>query len=378
MDPNEGCLTMMRAVARRGVEVGVITGPNSAYARWSRHATGPLLPDPVNDQVAWRAAVEEVAMSGPAAVIPGSDAAVEVLARFSDSIPAGLLCFERDGRHLELMDKDSLYPLAQEAGVRVPWSRPIATFEELDDVAEGCPFPCVVKPALAHVGKRLTGHGTRLVHDAEALARSVRADLELGIDQLATEFIPGPETALEGVVSVRAVNGEYPMAYGRRKVRQWPLDFGAGSLTESAAVPEASEITRHLLEALGFVGVSSVEYKRHADTGELVLMEVNVRLPQSFGLGDACGADASWRVFAALAGLDVGPPPLQRDGRKVLLPTLEAKAVRKRIERGELGVLEMVASWAGTRSVGLLDLRDPGPALFAARRSLRNRRRPAQ
>lgn len=44
-------------------------------------------------------------------------------------------------------------------------------------------------------------------------------------------------------------------------------------------------LSRRLLDAAGFVGVSSIGFKRHSETGEVVLIEVNVRIPQSFCLG---------------------------------------------------------------------------------------------
>jgi hypothetical protein len=48
---------------------------------------------------------------------------------------------------------------------------------------------------------------------------------------------------------------------------------------------------------------------RHAETGELVLIEVNARVLGHFGLGDASNVDASWRLYATLAGLPLGPSP---------------------------------------------------------------------
>ena len=50
-------------------------------------------------------------------------------------------------------------------------------------------------------------------------------------------------------------------------------------------------------------------------------MEVNVRIPQNIGLGEAAGVEASWRIYATLAGIPLEPQRTQRDGVRVVVPT---------------------------------------------------------
>ena len=104
-------------------------------------------------------------------------------------------------------------------------------------------------------------------------------------------------------------------------------------------------LTRRLLDHARYVGLSALETKRHAVTGEHVLIEVNVRVPASFGLGEACGVDAAWRTYATLAGLPLGPQRRQRNGRKVVLPHIDALAARALIEREELSLWDWAKSY---------------------------------
>jgi len=73
------------------------------------------------------------------------------------------------------------------------------------------------------------------------------------------------------------------LGYTRRKLRQYPPYFGAGSVMEAVPSPDVMAMARRLLDAAGFVSISSFEAKRHAVTGEHVLMEINVRTPQAIG-----------------------------------------------------------------------------------------------
>jgi predicted ATP-grasp superfamily ATP-dependent carboligase len=182
--------------------------------------------------------------------------------------------------------------------------------------------------------------------------------------------VPGREGRLEAAVSVRDADGSYALEYGRRKIRQWPLDYGVGSLNQAARVPGTMAMSRRLLDHVGYHGIASFETKRGARDGELYLIEVNVRIPANFGLADACGVDGSWRLYATLAGLPLGPQPEQVDGRKCMIPLREARAAWQRVRRREASVGTVVRSWRGTRDFGVLSVRDPMPAVALLGRRL--------
>jgi D-aspartate ligase len=177
---------------------------------------------------------------------------------------------------------------------------------------------------------------------------------------LVSEEVPGPVTALEGVISLRAADGTYPLEAGRRKIRDY--DHGVGSLVEAAAVPEAVALARRLLDVADHVELAATEFKRHAVTGELYLIEVNVRVPQYFGVYDAAGLDASWRVYATLAGLPVAEQPPVREGRRVWMPQHDLRVIRELRRRDEITAAQAVRSLAGVRDAGVLSWRDPAPA----------------
>ncbi|GAA2540373.1 carboxylate--amine ligase [Pseudonocardia hydrocarbonoxydans] len=361
LHPNDGCLTMARALARRGVETHVLPAPDYRWVLRSRAVTGRVLPDVRRHPESWLAELNGI---GDAVVLSGSDAATEFLTEHRADLAPGLRTFESADRvHVDLMDKQLLYRTAELAGVRAPWMRHVATRADLDRHLDQLTYPCVLKPTLGHLAKELVGVGTvRIDGRAQLLEHAVRL-LDLGVALLVTELVPGPETALEGSVAVRDRHGAYRLEYGRRKLRQWPLDYGVASLMESADVPETLKINRRLLDHTGYVGISACETKRHADTGELYLIEINVRVPGSFGLSQACGVDGPWRLYATLADLPLEPQPAQIDGRKVMLPHKEVAAVAARMRARQTTLREVGRSWRGTRDTGALALRDPLPAL---------------
>ncbi|MEJ3651821.1 hypothetical protein WEH80_02275 [Actinomycetes bacterium KLBMP 9759] len=343
------------------MQVIAFATPEYRYVLRSKSLSGRVMPDIRKNPEEWLAALNRI---GSGAVLSGSDAATEFLTRYRDRLSDDLLTFESADRvHVDLMDKLVLYRTAEEAGVRAPWMRHIGSREDLDRHIDDLTYPCVLKPTLGHLAKALVGVGTVRIDTRDQLVEHAGTLVDLDVPVLVTELVPGPETSLEGSVAVRDRDGVYLLEYGRRKLRQWPLDYGVASLMESSDVPETMKMNRLLMDHTGYVGISACETKRHAETGELYLIEINVRVPASFGLSAACGVDGPWRLYAAIAGLPLGPQPAQRNGRKVMLPHKELAATAARLRARDVTPREVLRSWRGTRDFGALSWRDPRPAL---------------
>ena len=373
LDINDGGVTLARELRRRGVEVHALVVPGTewlAAGRVMRVHRVPVLPDGAAE---WLAVLRQLA-DRPGVLITTSDAACELVCRHREEIPSALASFESaTSVHLKLMDKERLYAIAAEAGIRAPWVRPAADRATLERVAAEAEFPCILKCAMSHDGRRAGGHTTRRVDCAAELLAFGGLALDDGHRLLVTELVFGGENRLEGAVTVRNPAGEYVLAYGRRKIRQYPPDYGAVSLMVAEPATETLAMARTLLDHVGFQGVSSLEAKRDEVSGELVLIEVNVRLPQSWGLSRANRSDGSWRLYRAVAGLSQGPAPEPRPGTKVLLPHLDLLTLVEHRRDGSFDAREVLRSLRGVRDWGVFSWHHPAPTLAFLRREARVR-----
>jgi D-aspartate ligase len=370
LSPTDAALAVARSLHPRGVPVAMVG--QRCWQMRTRRATSHILPALAQDPESWVAFLAELGRDRDGVLIPGSDRAVEFLVRQRSRIPDRLRSFESpDSAHLRLMDKLALYDLAASENVRFPWTLRLRSRAELEKVADEATYPCLLKPAVAHEWRRLFGAWrVFLLRDRDELLRQAGPGLDAGLELMITEYVPGDDRHLEGVTVVRAGDGSYPLAYGRRKLRQYPPGFGSVSLFETADVPEMMALATRLLDASGFVGIAAVEAKRHAETGELVLIEVNVRIPQGFTLGDASGIDGSWRLYATLAGVPLPPRPSQRNGVKVIAPDLEPRAAMATLVQRQATLRQVLRSYRGVRDLSGLSLRDPGPLLALSAREL--------
>jgi D-aspartate ligase len=374
--PHNGGLAMARALRRRGERPVVLACPAAAHVAATRGVESEVLPTVVAGRERW---FERVAAQGEAIVVPGTDDASDFLAGERERLPESIRTFESlDGVHLALMSKPESHALAERAGVRWPRSFDVTTTAELDEVAATIDYPCIAKPALSHRWRMVFGEDrVLLANSAEELVPHCLRALEHELELVVSEYVPGPDGAVEEAILVRAPDGSYPVEFGCHKLRQHPAGFGAASLCETAPIPETIALAKRLLDAVGFVGVAGVETKRHAETGERYFLDANVRLPTQWGLGDAAGGDSSWRLCATLAGIEVGPQPPIEPGVKLVYPQLELHAAIDSRRNGDAGpsLTERLRSWRGAGDLGIADPRDPGPALSVVGQAIRVRAR---
>jgi predicted ATP-grasp superfamily ATP-dependent carboligase len=378
LDPYNGGLSAARSLVRAGRRVAVVAGETNGFSARTRGAAGEVAP-----MSEWKPALERIAAGGPAIVLTGGDVASAWLADHAGELPQGIRTFEgQDEAHRPLMAKDSSDAIARRAGVLVPWTVTVSDDSELESAVAEAPYPAILKPVLSHAWRAVFGdERVMLVADAEAARREGHRALEAGLAMVMSEYVPGGDDCVEEALVVRAPDGDYPVHFGCRKIRQYPVGFGAASLCEAAELPESTALARAVLDEAGFVGVAGVETKRHAQTGRHYFIEVNVRIPTQWGLGDASGLDASVRLAATLEGERLGPQAPMRRAARLVFPELEARAALAAMRAVPAGqrratAVGLVQSYRGVRDVGIMDPRDPIPGLTYVARALRRRVRP--
>jgi D-aspartate ligase len=372
LEPASAGLAFSRRMTRLGARVTLVVTPWSPEDARSRGAESVIAPYEPNGEP-WTAALHELAAEAgdqPLLVVTATDRGSELLIRAAPELPPNVRIFEGpDSAHLPLMDKQSADAIARRAGVNVPWTAELRDEETFERLAQEAPWPCVVKPVFSHEWReRYTLERTFLAEGPEQAAKLLARPLADRFPMLLCQYVPGGDDDVEEAIVVRLADGSYPMHFGCRKLRQWPPGFGETAVGESSLLPETTEIAKKVLDEAGFVGVAGVEVKRDSLTGERWFLEVNVRMPGQWGLGDVSGADASARLVGALAGFDLGPAPVLRPEVRMVLPEIDARIIIPALQaapwrRRPALALRMLRPYWGARELGTFDPRDPGPGL---------------
>ena len=370
-----GSMNLVRPLGLAGVGCAVVAAPGAPtlYSRFTRAAIDA--PD-------------------------GEDELIEALLRFAATQPAPpVLYYEEDehllliSRHRErlgaafrfviadadlvetLVDKARFQDLAERMGLPVPRTR------RLHPAAGSAPpevdlrFPLVVKPltrGAAWFAIEPAGKAVR-VDSADALRALWPRFIAAGIELLAQELIPGPETRIESyhvyVDAAGAIAGEFT----GRKIRTYPRSFGhSTALTISDMDADAADVAalgRDLVRRLGLRGVAKFDVKRAPD-GALHLLEVNPRFNLWHHLGAIAGVNLPALVHADLTGRPRPAAGRARVGANWCRPAGDLSAAR------ESGV--PLASWLlwtlRCEAKQAVAWDDPMPVLGAAWQRLNPRR----
>lgn len=247
-------------------------------------------------------------LNGQAAVLmPTSDEYVEWI---SEKPRPEFMCQESylsDAADL-LLTKSRFYEKCDALGLRYPRSITLGSDKSLEDLDQ-INLPALLKPSRMHDHKAIMrGKKGWVVNDADDLARQWSQIKEFPGDIVAQEFIPGPESEIRLACGTMRADGQVSSLFTARKLRQYPRGIGSASVVQSAPEPEAAEMTRTLLRAIGYEGIFGAELKRDTRTGQFIFIEVNPRTSLWFSVSEAAGCPVVQQAYLDVA--DPGAPPL--------------------------------------------------------------------
>jgi D-aspartate ligase len=310
-----GTLAAARSLGRAGVPVVVADPSRFAPVRFSRHVTRSYVCPPVSRVDRFVQWLEELGeREGDHVVYPTSDEVAYVLSAHKEALSKHIKLFQPGlDTLMRVLDKKSLLEDAHSAGFDVPetWYpvRP-ADFERALREAEG---PLMIKPrtqifSLTHrKGVVATGDVDSHVADFERFESDnpYGPQLTERRPELARPFLqryyPEAVEAIESVTGFRDAEGRISPLFGAVKVLQRPRRMGVGLCFEAAPViPEVTERTSRLLQALGYFGVFEIELVRVRE--RQLLIDLNPRFYNQLAFDVARGLPLPLLAYRAALG----------------------------------------------------------------------------
>jgi predicted ATP-grasp superfamily ATP-dependent carboligase len=268
-----------------------------------------------------------------------------------------------------VMDKDHQHAVARASGFPVPATVTPGEEADLEAAMRELRFPLVLKPRNAPEFRHRFRAHLLTAADPEGLRRAWEQAAPYGPQ--VCEVIPGDDALLWTYGSYRDARGRALAAFTGRKLRQWPLGFGAARAAESRWDPALAARCDALLDALEYHGLSQVEVKRDPRDGRDYLMEVNARAWLWVGLATACGVNLPRACWLDAVGRPRAWPAGHRDGRRWVLLSKHLVGSAREIRRGQWSAGPFLRSLAPPIQDGVVDVRDPRPALALCERGAR-------
>jgi predicted ATP-grasp superfamily ATP-dependent carboligase len=269
------------------------------------------------------------------------------------------------------MNKDRLVELAQSVGIRSPRAVVIDAPGQTERV-RGLRFPCICKPVYARqwrkpgiweAVRRQKAVKAESFEDFRALYDSISA---LEPQMLVQEWVPGGEEQLQIFGSYCAREGGVRAFFTARKRLQYPALVGTGIVVEALPLAGLEAPSRALLDAIGFHGISEIEYKRDPRDGTLYLIEVNPRHWDQHQIGTTVGVNLSAVAYADATGRPWASQP-QRPEPAVWVAEREFAQHVARALLGRAPLSDFGKIFFRRRTWSVFDAGDLGPFLSMLR-----------
>jgi hypothetical protein len=257
-------------------------------------------PSPVHETEAFLEAVQRTCReTGARALLPLGEESVRVIAEHGPDLGDTVLAGPDAAQYAALCDKRALGENAARAGV----AHPPSVMVTADGPSGGWPaLPGFVK-SRDGVGPD-GGTAAARVTTAEERDRAVGALIGAGLEVVVEELIAAPQWIVHC-----ARDGEGGFA-GVAAVVDRNFPRGAGSPTVSVvggADSVALDATRRLLELIDYRGPANAQF--FLRDGELMVHDVNLRVPASVALAIRGGVDVPALGVAAALGERIPPAP---------------------------------------------------------------------
>jgi predicted ATP-grasp superfamily ATP-dependent carboligase len=186
-----------------------------------------------------------------------------------------------------------------------------------------------------------------------------------GIGVVIQEYVPGAASDHYFVDGFADRGSRVRSAFGRRRLRMYPLDFGNSTCMVSVPPSEVAEGVagmERLIAHLGYRGIFSAEFKRDARDGRLKLLEVNARPWWYVEFTGRCGVDVMAQYYDDALGRPVRDVTTYDEGRELVYPYYDYHAMRAAAAFGPA----RAAAWAARAMTAIQPvwaLDDPLPAL---------------
>jgi D-aspartate ligase len=293
-------LSYVRSLHRRGVATLLLTDRGSLGVP-SRHELTLELPGIVEEPGLWLetlVAAAERSSRRPVLLVAFDHAvlfvgkhAEELERRYDFLIPP----LETSAA---IVDKHQQYELAAAADIPIPRTFVPGSGEEAVELANDISYPCLLKPFVGYgVAVHFDGRKNAVIGDAATLRSEYDRLAAAAVPCLVQEIIPGGDGALYGYLSFWGRDGEELAWITKQKLRQEPALFGDGTYQRTVDVPRVAELSRRFLQALGYVGVASVEFKYDVRDDTYRLIELNPRAVSGNELAVAAGFDLPYLSY---------------------------------------------------------------------------------
>lgn len=360
-------LAAVRSLARAGIPVVGLEADPSQPGFKSRYCRARRCPDPMEQPEALLEflVAEGKTLGSQGILFPASDAYVLFVSRHRDQLQPYFRFMLPPPEVVEaILNKRGQYELAERFGIPYPPTFYPESPADLEPIQHQLQYPVFIKPYYSHLWReKFPGTKGFVARSPQELLDRFAEVKRAQLQAMVQSIVPGPTpNQLELSVYLDSA-GQLLACFSIRKIRQYPPEFGVGTLVESGFYPELLEVSLPFLRAIGFCGIGNIEFKRDAGDGQLKLIELNARLWEQNAQAAQCGLNYPLIQYLDLLGQPPAPQTQFPVGVKWVDPLADFMAFWYEYRQGRLSPWAWLASWRKAQTFAPFAWDDPLPGL---------------
>ena len=231
-------------------------------------------------------------------LIPTSDVAAEFMSFHKEELMplTGVLMPDREV-FKKGYDKNELMKVCLENGFPHPFTVDLSVVSVDDEQIASFPYPGLLKPNLTSGGRGMT-----LVNNQEELKAMYPAIHQQYGECHLQQFIKAGGRQVK-VQIMTDISGEPAYSSVIWKQRYYPVNGGSSCCNVTIDEPETADICGQVLKKIGWVGFADFDLIENPDTKELLIMEINPRIPACIRSAFKSGTDFATMIADATQGL---------------------------------------------------------------------------
>lgn len=367
---NVNALGVLRGLAGKGIPVTLLDVDHHSMVRYSRFVSKRLsCPHPQDSEDGFIECLVEYGrhLDHKPVIIPTGDAEVMALARNRDRLDP---CYRIPLSPWETVDllvnKKRFFQEVIRRSIPCPQSYFPESLEEAREVAANIPYPFIIKAAYSHEFITHFHKKVFVVHSPAQFQTAMELLHTARLDYFLQEIVPGNDLFLfYAYFSRRSV----PLGIcGYDKVRQFPKDFGIGTVCRTVYRSEPIQAAVDFLQNIQYHGLAEPEFKLDPRDGRYKLIEINTRSVTMTLLAKACGAHMEYLAYLDLVQGDLEPLGPAKEGVLWIDEINELHYQLSRIRRGLFSFSELSPLFKGEKVFACAAVDDPIPLMVGLAR----------
>lgn len=298
-------MAIAECLKKSGYQTGVMCNNKNEYGYHTKYADERYIGLDSHDQGYAEYMLDFLTKHHFDVLIPTSDAAAEFMSFHKDELRrmTGVLMPSKE-TFMRAYDKNSLMHICQENGFPHPrtidlngWGvsagKVYAKYEELKKF----PYPGLIKPNLTSGGRGMT-----LVSSYEELVDAYPdIHARYGECHLQQFIREGGRQIKVQIMTDQTGNSVYSSVIWKQ--RYYPVKGGSSCCNITIENPQIAAVCGNVLKKIGWIGFADFDLIENPDTGQLLIMEINPRIPACIRSAFKSGMDYATMIADETLGL---------------------------------------------------------------------------